>query len=406
MPKSTLVGHYYDWINTGPTAAPPEPVYAALEGFETKHMLSFNNSKSWRDGAYRGGSNFDLIKEGFGCDPSFNVKSYRGGQWRIPGYIGRYTATVPDLIDSLPDLPDLGGFGPAAINRSKPDKPLFSLLNAVYELQDVPAMLKHRFETSGLANVSNFDLAVEFGWIPLYNDIKNFFASFSKVQKTLAQLVRDQGRPVRRGTHLKDEDIATSTTIDEYDTSLPTDLNPIQLFQFYAGGGHVLLETYKYQRVWFNAQYRYWLPDAGAYPEPALWYQDMIRRLYGFRFTPSNIYKVIPWSWFVDWFANVGDNFANLDTNVVDRLIIDYGYLMRTVEYGTRLTASGQFWTAKDFAQTITASSRKFQVRKQRLGIDSPFGFKDHFDRPLSPFQQEISAALAGQRRRTGSHGG
>jgi len=44
------------------------------------------------------------------------------------------------------------------------------------------------------------------------------------------------------------------------------------------------------------------------------------------------LYSVLPWSWLVDWFANVGDILDNMSSNAVDNETLTNAYSMRTVE--------------------------------------------------------------------------
>lgn len=391
MTVRRIIGHFGNWINTSDTSV--EPYETAVSSWETDYFLSFDNSRTYKGGAFRGGSNFQLWKSGFDASVSEGARIFRPGSWQQPAYTGSLIAATPAAIPR-PQLTDLEAYGPELYNRAKPDKPVMRLANAIYELKDIPGMLKQRFNTFDLKNIANFDLAVTFGWLPLWSDCQKLYERSAWLRSKLDQYLRDNGRPVHRRFIAENLGSEDEQPVAEYFPQFP-ELSPTFVTQCYAGGNRSVLSHYSKTKVWFSGEFRFWLPERGNLTEWQ-WEQWMITRLFSFRATPINIYRAIPWSWLIDWFGNVGDNLANLDTDVAERLVNNYAYIMRHVEVGAKLTASGQFWTGPTTKQTLTSSVSSYHSRKQRVAA-SPFGFRLK-NEDLSPFQLNVLGALAGSR--------
>lgn len=384
MVQSTL-GYLMDWVN-GTGAA--SRVDLDTHSVWTENLQTQNNQRVGN--IYVGGGHFDLLKRYIIAEPSEAVSAYRPGNWEKPAYMGKF---IPSFSGSFPSLigdMDLDGWGATGYRRAKPDHPVFNLGNAIYELKDVPEMLKQRFNFHDLKSVADFDLAVSFGWIPLLNDIIDFHQSYQKLRDRLGQFLKDEGRPVRRRIdplfEHQDEQLLL-----EYSPQFP-DLSPGPFVtQCYAGDNLTRVRQVQSTRIWYSGQFRYWLP-VGLRDDR--WYGDLARRLYGLRVTPINIYRAVPWSWLVDWFANVSDNVDNLSNAVVDSIVTDYHYVMGTTTVENKIECSGRFYQGKDQGtRLVTATSTVGRTHKVREPA-SPFGLRLKDD-DLSVSQFNIGAAFA-----------
>lgn len=211
-----------------------------------------------------------------------------------------------------------------AWNRMKPTKPSFQILNFLYEMKDMPDMLRQRF-TPDLKSASNVFLANKFGWQPLLSDCRKMVGLQRDLQKRLIWLLRHNGKPVRRRVQLLESSTdPIITTGQDY-----SGIYPVFQTQMYKNGTRWTQRDVTYDKVWASALFRYWLP---AGPRDINWTRRMLYRIYGAQVTPSVVYNAIPWSWLVDWFTNAGDVISNLDAGVADRLAADYFYIMRTFE--------------------------------------------------------------------------
>jgi hypothetical protein len=278
------------------------------------------------------------------------------------------------------------GYAAEAFAKMKPTQPEFSALNSIYELREMPQLFKADYHKRGLRGVADYNLAIQFGWIPLLNDIKSFLSLQAKLQKRLAQLLRDNGRPVRRRITLKDESSPNAVA----QGSSYSAFQPVLVTQYYASQPTWKTTTFFRERVWASAQFRYWLPGG---PRDVEYSRRLLRALSGYRVTPDVIYNAIPWSWLVDWFSNLGYLLENLDyAGVAERLAADYFYIMRSQEWSMEYVASGSFKrrSGETFSVRATALTRAFAKSRVRGGpFDIALKEKD-----LSATQLGILGAL------------
>jgi hypothetical protein len=264
----------------------------------------------------------------------------------------------------------------------KPAQPKMDLLNSIYELKDLPGMLKQRF-TPDLMGAGNYWLSLQFGWLPLLRDVRNFVNTQRTAQQTLAQLLRDNGKPVRRRVQLLDDSTSTITTGTSFG------FHPIQAGNYSKNPRWTQTRT-ESDRVWASARFRYWLPPG---PRDVEWTNSMLRRIYGLHLRPSVVYNAIPWSWLVDWFSNVGAVVSNLDAGVADRLAADYIYLMRERKVSYKRESFSEFYGGDSKTTFPFSSSAYSEALTQSRVLGNPFGISLS-EESLSAMQWSILGAL------------
>jgi len=321
---------------------------------------------------------------------SVDVGTIQGGDvYKEHHYKGNVLVNLGIL--GYPNFYSSDAWGATAWSKMKPDKPNMAAFNAIYELKDVPEMLRQRFLQNGLSEIGNYYLALKFGWEPLLRDVRDFVLTHMKSQDRLKQLIRDEGRPVRRRITLQDSPDEESTV-----QRAGTDFYPSFVGYFYGPGAWSRDTIMSNDRVWASARFRYWLPGG---PRDVYWSAAMKAKIFGLYPTPKVIYDMIPWSWLVDWFSNLGDCISNLQTSVVDRLAADYAYVMREVSRTLTRTTQATFYHDKTLEPfTVTGSSTSTQASKYRVGAD-PFGFGTP-ENSLSGVQLSILGALGLSRLR------
>jgi len=187
---------------------------------------------------------------------------------------------------------------------SGPLKPTTYLPVAIFELRDLPRMLKqagdllHKLITrpTGLARpkrIATEYLAYQFGWKPLIQDIlglADFADQVAKKQRELQELAA--GRSLRRTVELGrfSKTYSGSTTI-------------------HSTGSFVLNSNWQEVISWHDwATVRWQLRNPAAVGLQPTW-QNAFRIAYGLHPTqiPVNVWKALPWSWAIDWFAGISD---------------------------------------------------------------------------------------------------
>jgi len=321
-----------------------------------------------------------------------DVGEIQGGSvFREHHYAG---SVVAPLFRTLSDPGVFTGaaWGAEAYSKMKPDQALMKGFTAAYELKDVPELLRSRFVGQGLHEFTgNYYLALKFGWQALLQDIRNFVLSQIKWQNTLNQLIRDEGKPVRRKIPLAASQVSVppSGGTGNYQ-------GPSFVTYFYADDGTYTYQDVQSDIVWASARFRYWLPPG---PRNIKWTRKMMGRIFGFNPTPAQVYAVIPWSWLFDWYAHIGHVLDNTTLNLVDRLSADYFYVMRHTELtGTGIYTSRYF--RKDTLEIVSATTQMTMRSgcKTRLRGD-PFGFGTS-ESSLNGSQLAIMGALGLSRLR------
>jgi hypothetical protein len=91
---------------------------------------------------------------------------------------------------------------------------------------------------------------------------------------------------------------------------------------------------------------------------------------YGVRINPSVVYKLIPWSWCVDWFTGFGKYVDRLNDFVEDGITSRYLYVCRSEERTITKTSFLNYYTGPH-----TVQFQRRLLLKQREVADSPYGF-------------------------------
>lgn len=274
---------------------------------------------------------------------------------------------------------NLNAVGVSGWARSRPGNPVADLGQFLAELRDIPTIPAKGFIESlrgagkATEKAAKFfkELGSEylngsFGWAPFLKDLGDLIDFQENLGKRLAQLSRDNGKPVRRqATLLNLQDSTSSTTTVNY-PFWPT-FHP---FLHDTGSGRILRVESWYRRDWFKARFRYYIPDLDTDTGRA----RTVRALLGLNPTPSLLYEVMPWSWFIDWFVNAGDALHNISSNAAEDLVAEYAYAMSTASYEVRVQESGRMYMPDGSKKTFTCSTTWKRETKGREAA-SPFGF-------------------------------
>ncbi len=311
----------------------------------------------------------------------FNNYFYNGSLMNNCGWVGGWGSG------------DARSFAADAYRRMRPAQPQFQGLNAIFELKDLPGMLKKRTENhieSFARRGGNTHLEAQFGWLPLLRDIQGMCNTQMNLEKSYKQLLRDEGEPVRRGVKLRAQES------DPVVGTINPGMGPSLVSYFSRGPATCISVQQTFDLVWAAARFRYFLP---AGPRDIAWRSKMKRAIFGLNISPIVVYNAVPWSWLADWFFNYGDVISNLSSTIADRCAAEYFYMMRHQAIKTTMTIrSGAYeaYTLKPIE--VTTSSYSVQGNKTRLRGD-PFGLATN-QNTLNPSQLSILGALGLSRLR------
>lgn len=220
------------------------------------------------------------------------------------------------------------------------------------------------------------------------------------IDRQMAQIVRDNGKNIRRRANILDEETTAQTKSEGSGLSwfnwcgAPT--NHMQTGGCNPRYQSSLVTTTK-TRVWWAGSFRYWIPDTSSWA----WNAEARAMLFGALPTPSMLWEALPWTWLIDWFSNVGDVISNLSPNAVENLVTNYSYVMKEVivtkeytntqQHGANTLGAPPAWSISPFAGTTFSIDR--DITRTRVGGGNPYGL-DVSASSLSARQWGILAAL------------
>lgn len=377
------------------------PPYTSGSPFElTKFYLkrNFHHSRGFYAEGW-GGTPAGKGREWFGNITSSSLPYYKGYEEPTNGTV-YWTKAFRDLwlSQDFPSDADLNALGATAWQKFKPGKPISSSDQAVLELSKdgIPSIPGKQFllalkraQGSLLKALSGEYLNIEFGYEPLINDLRNIYKAQRILEKRLFQLRRDNGEPVRRRGSLP-------VTINKYYdvTTAGNFARPSNTAEFYGPAAdprnfkRIVGVTRSY--VTFSARFRYWIPDVGTNQ----WTDRTKRVLFGVNPTLALLYEVMPWSWLIDWFTNLGHVIDNMAVNAAENLVADYAYIMKEVDrrvyYETSvLLQNPENGYTQFVANDVSVAGASFKLRDSA----NPYGFGFTFD-ALSWRQMAILTAL------------
>jgi hypothetical protein len=274
----------------------------------------------------------------------------------------------------------------------------FRHLNNSVNLTKLPKTtkgLKHVTRKTAKAGSKEF-LNSEFGWLPILSDMSSLSIALMNAERIIAQFERDAGRVVRRGWNFKPE-VETSIVPVSADRYGPwtVSYNSLWYHPSKPPKGQVWRETTVSRTRWFKGAFTYFIPPRQANKFGT---EDIGRRiseaqkLLGAAPTPGTVWNLLPWSWLVDWFSNVGDLAKNLDAMIIDSQVLVYGYMMEHTVSTNTYTLVGPYYLRDGTVGPAPASISMVSETKKRVQA-SPYGFGLTLG-GLSTLQMSILAAL------------
>lgn len=352
-PKQTMlvynlapIGNFRDWLD------PSNPKGSTVQGVTNGEWgtMPVSLSHPYRNGQYQSGGSWVCEKYKIILHNTPGV-TYRAGYGIA--YEGSYKALNDTPMSEEWYLSGSSAedahtsayeFGAQALAALRPDRPDFDFIREVVELKDVFKEITKRWKDFRWAaqkeqnrlrrkygkrfsqKAADDYIAVNFGWIPLVNSVIDFVEAYTNLDKRVAQVIRDANRPVRRsGTLLIYKDDPVNTWYQNASFRGHPKLSPGHVSQCYAPGYASQTRTTFSRRVWFSGRSRYRLPPHRSHDELV---KKLRKRLMGGRFTMNQLYNLIPWSWFVDYFVGLGHFIAANEPGVGERWTIDYAFIM------------------------------------------------------------------------------
>lgn len=313
---------------------------------------------------------------------------------------------ISAVLNTASLSPDPTAWGPEAWAKSAPRIEMAGGFVALAESRDIPRMLKQTAEgfhdtwKAMGGHITKPDMApkkaadqflnLQFGWMPFLSDVKKLANAFDNTASYMSRMSHgnDKWKVYRR------------TLVDDFESNLihrGSEWKVIPFGNFFeshlTSGQPPTWEVWEEKSTlitssgrfkWFNPIFD--LTDPG-YSNPM---NGVLRQMtmYGVRISPSNVWRATPWTWLVDWGANVGRNIDRLNEYLLDGVVSQYLYVMahsiRTLHYKQTIP----FVTGP-----LTLEFTRIIDVKQRQAAGSPYGFDSPWEN-LSPMRLAILGAL------------
>lgn len=354
-----------------------KPGYGMLRSLDLGHhyaqeKVSLSMPKHIREKAWIGGSTYYHYEGAF-------MPTVTYGQQMQAMAFGR---SIPIPSDLGADYLQLIAYGATAVKKSIPSVPDFSLPRFLGELRaglpKIPgAIIKSEKK---LRSVGGEYLNYQFGVMPTASD----------VQKLIELLMHPKAKEfIQRNL---DEEFRVRKLLDKGETTTTTDLNGSHELNTVSGfvgtpsGNQRRVQSY---RIWSSVTFKQM--QVNRLNELI---NDLERQV-GMGIVPTaiDLWNLVPWSWFVDWFTNLNDVITNLSYLEKNGLYLKYGYVMGTFRDVTTVTQTRNIGGVTHTTTGIAHYERKYRVHA------SPFGFGLTW-KDFDPFQLSILGALGISRLR------
>lgn len=325
--------------------------------------------------------------------------------------------TTLDLGSSNGLFPSMSNWGAKGWQKAKPQLEKASGFVFGAELRELPQMLGTSAKgfadawhdvKSAITGSTSFESRVmrpkaaadqflneQFGWAPFLRDVAKFDDVLSHQWKYIKDITDKNNKAVRKRVTLLNEETVTPITggggiansvsyaMPGYPLSIPAG--------YFKSPPFWRCDEVKTTKITAVGKFRYYRKefDATEKDYSSSWNEAMRQAtLYGLRISPSNLWKITPWGWAVDWFTSANIYIDNWSDYYVDNISAEYFFVMQHQRKARRLTCVFPFHSG-----LVTLSWDRFVETKQRLPGSSPFDF-DLAWNGLSDRQIAIAAAL------------
>lgn len=284
---------------------------------------------------------------------------------------------------------EIGSHGATAIANTAPTRPQSGLATLILEsIAGIPMMVgKSLIKAKSVRNKLNETggeyLNVQFGWVPMVSELKALVTTLRDTSRILTQFERDSGRGVRRRF--------------EFPWESSHELMPLAgagyggYNQLVSSPGTSTLEVLRREKWAFSGRFVYSVAIPNDLFGTLKAFEQKANHLLGARITPDVLWQLAPWSWLIDWFGTIGDSVSAMTFLTEDGLVMQYGYLMRTIEVQHVIRTTGiKPANGSNFPSSTQIKLRVEQKERHRA---SPFGFGLNWA-DMGPYQLSILAAL------------
>lgn len=262
-----------------------------------------------------------------------NPTTYRKFLKYIPSTQGGFS---PGHLST--SIPSIGTVATAVLARSNPSRATLSLPNFVFELKDLPGMIRdigrlkllyknRKYLARPVKESANYYLSYQMGWKPLISDLRKMLDFQSHVDKKMRELDRlyNNGGLQRKVRIPSWTQVVSSESAQTAESSITSDVTFNRT---------IITEIERWGTV-------RWYPSSR--PSTRLSSKQLARlaRRLAFGLRPSSkvVWDAIPWTWLIGWFSNA-DEFIQAHDNGIP--------LTHSVPCIMTRTTTNYFWRRTD----------------------------------------------------------
>lgn len=198
-----------------------------------------------------------------------------------------------------------------AVARSNPSRPVVTPLTLIQDFKELPGQVRHigdllnkPAKSLGAKDLANQHLALQFGWLPLVDDLTKLLDLQSHILQRMRELNRlYSSTGLRRRIQLMDD-----TQSGKYFERQVVNTN-CRL--------DVTHDIEVKRRVWATIHWRPTTPPPSVHQDFSM---NKLATQVVSGLTPEGLTKgawdLVPWTWMINWFVNVGD-FLLVNSNTV-----------------------------------------------------------------------------------------
>lgn len=278
---------------------------------------------------------------------------------------GRHAVLLPAFAAELRDLPALLRYSGRVLNNMHLS--FQAMLQGLTRPNGLKPELYHKLrranllasQQSGLSvgrAVAALNLSWQFGWAPLIGDVSKMIGLSDAINSRRKEINRlYSGKGLKRKVTLED----AKSTYDEESFYIDT----------VAGVVETTRHDYRHVKRWATVR---WKPKSPSSLPPSD--ADIARNLLGLdgHGVVASVWEALPWSWFIDYFTNVGDiiDSWNNSMEVIGRVCV-----MTTIE--RRVTCPGGFADFGKFGyKSISSGSLTTSTKSRFVTLTVPGGLK------------------------------
>lgn len=229
------------------------------------------------------------------------------------------------------DTSDLDRKGAEAISLCSPVSPSTELGTGLAELYrdgipSIPGAALLEDAVRPFIGVADEFLNTVFGWEPIKREATSFLATVRNVGSILKQYEENAGSNLHREFKFPiEEDEASSYFAPASATTGGFKLSTWEVPSLISSP-FVIRKTKT--RLYFKGCFTYTVPSQSDAWQRLLYRYNQANELFGLDITPQMIWELTPWSWAIDWFADVKSVLTNLNSFTSAGQVMRYGYMM------------------------------------------------------------------------------